>query len=723
MLTSSQTRVLSRLAEFGDHFDKAWDVPRELSLPGLAESLGVVRSALHAPLSHLESEGLISTRKAQVIGGGSRKRTVVNITAEGRRVISQQELSPARRKEGIIGPAPDPIVIHGRYSEIQEILELVKEGRSTIISGLPGIGKSTLARAVSSDLSNLGWTIRWANCSLGTDASSVGEMWLDKSSPSTIEAIVESIPLSKTLLVLDEAQELHPRHSKSISDLVSKASSRCPVLLVVRAPNPLEIEGKFSDLRLEGLEAEHAVKLLFEGTDPDTAEAVSDSLGGHPLAIRLWTPEEGVPEKTKAVLDYVKDTVISRLSEQGMKTLDELSIAPSPLGSEELNSEAGIAELDNSAVLKWSDGLMETHHLVRNVRKATLEQETLSRMHHNEAKKWSAKEGERARKIEAYHRSMSGQDDDVEWIEENIRLISIHDSSIAAVVIENALNLNDNQKLRSDAALLALDRGETRIAQIHIAKMNHSPSKKLFESRLARMDGKISDAQRLEEEAISLSDPSQRARIEVASVIRRFDDRLPGRMSKSESDGILNQISRIKLDEIPLEERESAILSLELVKYGIALNNSDLADASKSRAEIESRVSEEDIILDILDTKAAISKIVEGKLSEGAISSAEDLISRIGDYPSRISVIHATLEAVGTEIPDWLVIAHRESCTHNLREDIPSHRRLSAHRWYWRGILEPSNRISHWTEAISRFKAAECRNAANNLLAMLSKGI
>ena len=71
---------------------------------------------------------------------------------------------------------------------------------------------------------------------------------------------------------------------------------------------------------------------------------------------------------------------------------------------------------------------METHHLVRNVRKATLEQETLSRMHHNEAKSGQPKKA-RARKIEAYHRSMSGQDDDVEWIEENIRLISIHDNS------------------------------------------------------------------------------------------------------------------------------------------------------------------------------------------------------------------------------------------------------------------------------------------------------
>ena len=87
MLSHSQGRVLSRLAEFGEHLDTAWDVPRELSLPGLAESLGLVRSALHQPLSELEKDGFISTRTAHVIGGGSRKRTVVHITKKGRKII------------------------------------------------------------------------------------------------------------------------------------------------------------------------------------------------------------------------------------------------------------------------------------------------------------------------------------------------------------------------------------------------------------------------------------------------------------------------------------------------------------------------------------------------------------------------------------------------------------------------------------------------------------
>ena len=83
VIPEAQRRILARLAQFGDEMKQTWDVPRELSLPGLAESLGVVRSALHIPLTSMEEDGLITTRKAHVIGGGSRRRTVVHITDAG----------------------------------------------------------------------------------------------------------------------------------------------------------------------------------------------------------------------------------------------------------------------------------------------------------------------------------------------------------------------------------------------------------------------------------------------------------------------------------------------------------------------------------------------------------------------------------------------------------------------------------------------------------------
>jgi len=76
MLSRPQEKLLRYLGTFPEALDQAWDVPRNLSLPGLAEAMGVVRSGLNRPLNLLESEQLITVRVAHVIGGGSRRRQV-----------------------------------------------------------------------------------------------------------------------------------------------------------------------------------------------------------------------------------------------------------------------------------------------------------------------------------------------------------------------------------------------------------------------------------------------------------------------------------------------------------------------------------------------------------------------------------------------------------------------------------------------------------------------
>ena len=85
MLSDTERGILLRLSEFSEEIEVSWDVPRAISLPGLADSLGLVRSSLHKPLTRLEEEGLVFSRVAHVIGGGSRKRKVIHITSLGSR--------------------------------------------------------------------------------------------------------------------------------------------------------------------------------------------------------------------------------------------------------------------------------------------------------------------------------------------------------------------------------------------------------------------------------------------------------------------------------------------------------------------------------------------------------------------------------------------------------------------------------------------------------------
>ena len=331
VLTEAQTRILARLSEFSESLETAWDVPRSLSLPGLAESLGVVRSALHSPLSSLEEKGMVSTRNAHVIGGGSRRRTVVHITQEGRHELEESGYVSMATSGMRFGPVPEPVVVSGRVDEIDHIASSISDGKSIILSGLPGIGKSTLAGAVAEYFSEKGWTIRWASCNLDSDVPSIGRMWLGENAPSDSSAILSASTTERTLLILDESQELHPRHVDSISDLLNEASSGpSPTLVIVRAPSPFGKLVGFDDYRIGGLKNEDATSLLPE-VDSDSANEIIEALGGHPLAIRLWSPEEGIPERAEAIQEYVQSTVIRRLSDEGLGSLDELSISPIPL--------------------------------------------------------------------------------------------------------------------------------------------------------------------------------------------------------------------------------------------------------------------------------------------------------------------------------------------------------------------------------------------------------
>ena len=113
---------MKQLATFQAGLETAWDVPRGICLPGMAEALGVVRSALHQPLAELIEENLVTERKAHVIDGGSRRRKVYHITEAGRSECNNQEVIVSKVKIGeLFGNPPNLIDLKGRENEINNL--------------------------------------------------------------------------------------------------------------------------------------------------------------------------------------------------------------------------------------------------------------------------------------------------------------------------------------------------------------------------------------------------------------------------------------------------------------------------------------------------------------------------------------------------------------------------------------------------------------------------
>ena len=111
MVTPAMLRILRWLDEHPATLESAWDVPRSISLEGIADGVGVVRSALFQPMSALEEKDLIHTRQAHVLGSGRRKRKVCHITKNGRKVLAEYaEDAPeprAKSSQNMNGQVPE----------------------------------------------------------------------------------------------------------------------------------------------------------------------------------------------------------------------------------------------------------------------------------------------------------------------------------------------------------------------------------------------------------------------------------------------------------------------------------------------------------------------------------------------------------------------------------------------------------------------------------------
>jgi len=671
MVTGPEARILARLATFPSSLESAWDVPRELCLPGLSEYLGVVRSALHAPLNELVKKKLIIERKAHVIGGGSRRRKVYHITEAGRAECEGIEAPSINKVGELFGNPPNQTFLRGRDSLIQEL----KDKKKLILTGLPGIGKTSLLRGIADELVRDGKTVRFATMESFKDIVEIFSDWDLNFSSET--AVLNST--KNEVLIIDELQEISLRHLGRLEIFVGKAEH---VIMASRAPLPIS-EG-FEIIDVPPLEVADAVELL--PPHLDNRELVVQRLGGHPLALQMHDENSDLPEAGADLQEWVKDVVLSNLGDE-IKVLDELSLLPVPVPCEFLQHEQYLLELDDFALLRWFESGVELHHLVRNVRSTMLSKQD----HANAANYWSQLEGDLARLVEMHHVLNSGGDVESLLIR-NAESLMVRSSAGLAALIGDAIFRHPTPSLHRIGAMVAIERGEADIASEHLSNID-APD---LEYSLSLLQGNFE---------VEVPDDAD-LRLLLSEATRRLDDRLPGNNANSE---VIQLLEKIDISSVDAEMKKVVLVAIAHIRHAWFVAEGNWDEAKYIRENLESLSHREDPQLKAMNLRAEIAQTSQNSPSfEKLIESA---FSRTG---LRAKMLQLSLLEKCDSSRAESILKKIELPSSDSQLNLTSARRIAAMIWYYRAKYKTHNPFSSMAEAISLWKTSLCPNAAKD---------
>ena len=167
--------------------------------------------------------------------------------------------------------------------------------KSLLVSGMPGIGKSTFVLSLCQELAQQK-TVRWAVADQFSDYHSIISTWyLDELLPNDIESICLKLQNNDDILVIDDINLVSQRHIDSLQELIEKLciSSKVRLILISR-----ESSGLFKDLsnfKLDALDLTSCCAMLGDHTDKSIRENIAKSLGNHPLALKLYNQNTMYP--------------------------------------------------------------------------------------------------------------------------------------------------------------------------------------------------------------------------------------------------------------------------------------------------------------------------------------------------------------------------------------------------------------------------------------------
>ena len=712
MFNRPQEKLLRYLGHFPESLEEAWDVPRALSLPGLSEAMGVVRSGLNQPLGFLESKGFILVRVAHVIGGGTRRRQVYHITQQGRTWLAEhpaEEILP----DQAVTPS---IQIIGREDELTNLEHTLLEEHATVVGGLSGIGKTTLVRALMQRSPFASRPLHWADVNELSDVKSILAAWFpeDEARLGDQEAQLERVNYGDACFVLDDVHTLSSRHSDDVLSLLSylKEHERT-VVLIGRYPLSLELDWK--ETRLTSLDPEEAMHMLGEHLADEQRLSISRALGGHPMALKLYREGDPLPEAGSDIQTFVQDTMLNPLDTDEISTLDHLILNPSPLPVNDLPKSAMIGALDDHALLRWTSQheKVEVQHLVRNVRRAMLSDDQLQRLHEASVEHWNSYEDiPQYAVLSLYHQLALDHEHVVASMDDQFeRLVPTQDGAMAVIFNRAIEQKPEDEKLHYWAGKIALHRNEKERVKSHAQAVKSAPLRHDLLYQLALLEGDETEAQRLLEVQLNEGSEIDSTRLLLSAAVQHLDDRVFDQPPSQRYNDIESLLTRINLPDDP-RLRSPMTVSITMIQHGLALLAGNQQQANELVEVLESLSSVHDPLLLQLNFKSYLAFNPDASIedlherAQRAMEAQPSPFHRaiIGlAFSERLfprDVDEARTRFDGLPHPDSLLVSGATA------------HRYAARWWYLRGLLYGEDARMAMRESAHRFRQAGCHKAA-----------
>ncbi len=713
-MNQTQVRLLRILNEFGEYLEHAWDVPRSLSLPGLAETMNMVRSGLHKPLKQLEEEGYITKRLAHVVGGGTRKRQVFHITNQGRNSI---ELQVEKRTAPLehIEVSTEQTPLYGRATFIEECLLHLESNSIIAIGGMSGIGKSAVSKHIASRKASSPSTVRKVHILEGTDAFvALASLYHDQEIlPQSIDGITEFLHLqgSGQVFIFDDVHLLSPRHQKNMFSLMKCCASGDDNVVLLVGKKPMSIPEGVEMFTLDALEISDAILLLDESISKDERTKIATALGGHPYALLLYEQRFELPEKQGDVQSFVEHSILNELSQDEANLVAMLSLLPHPISFELTPQPEHISSLDDAALLKWSqsNSTFELHHFIRNVRKAMLSETDVRGYHQAYLQHLDTVESHPdLDMLRLYHKLNSCPLDEIgDILEAQFDSILPRKSHQLVALLESILETHqDHELLNYYAALTALERNEVEEVETKLQYL-HPQLRNEIEYHLYLQTGKQREANQILEERIRYADSSiGKNRMLLSAIVRNMEDRLFDETKAMESSEIERMIEAIQLPDEPAK-RAATLVSIAMIKHAIAIYRKEYSKAENIQKQLTDLSHENDKLVKTLRYRSALSQI-EPHDFDSLLSECMDFCQSLSHSNHRVGLLMTLAETSFT-----LQSSQTESILHEIRKDVMEPQSISNHRmtgrwWYLHSKVHPHSRLMSLRESSVHFRIGGC---------------